>query len=144
MEHVIRKADRRHLDDINRLLVSAKMSPLEALPRYCWFVREAGLIVGSVSGIPWHGALIVTRLVVAAEYRKRRIGIALFDHALAHAKTTGASPVALLTMYYHFNRFKRCGFRTYPRKDVPERLMSHPMLTDKRFMKCAVMIMDEV
>lgn len=46
-------------------------------------------------------------------------------------------------MYYHFNRFKRRGFRTYPRKDVPERLMSHPMLTDKRFMKCAVMIKDE-
>jgi len=66
--------------------------------------------------------------------------MALFAHALEHARGCGARTFAFLTMYYLFNRFKRRGFKTSPRQLLPEALRNHWMFVTKRYMKCAAMI----
>ena len=108
-----------------------------------WFVRMDGRIVGYV-GLEFidEKTVLLKHLAVQRKYRKRRIGSTLFDHAVRFARSKGATTAAFVTMYYHFNRFKRRGFRTCPRKFLPENVRSYWMFTAKRYMKCAAMIQE--
>lgn len=138
----ISRADKRHLADINRLIVEAKISdPLDELPSTFWFVRKDGRIVGCVGGeFISDDAFVAQHLAVDKSYRKQGIGMTLFNHMVEHAIENGATTVSFITMYYHFRRFKKHGFRTIPRKQLPEHLQNHWMYTAKRYMKCAAMI----
>jgi N-acetylglutamate synthase-like GNAT family acetyltransferase len=77
---------------------------------------------------------------VEKPYQKRHIGMDLLDHAMKYARERGAKTIALVTMYYRFNWFKNRGFRTLPRKDLPDALRDHWTFTAQRYMKCAAMI----
>ena len=142
MQFTIRRADKRHLSDINRLLVETRIGePEDRLDGQFWFARTYGQVVGCMGGkmIGEHTA-VLTHLAIDPNYRKQGIGMALFNHALNHFRSTGATTVGFITMYYHFNRFKRRGFKTTPRKLLSEPLKSHWMFTAKRYMKCAAMV----
>ena len=106
-----------------------------------WFVRMDGRIVGYV-GLEFidEKTVLLKHLAVQRKYRKRRIGSTLFDHAVRFARSKGATTAAFVTMYYHFNRFKKEGFRTQPRRFLPDDVRGHWMFTAKRYMKCAAMI----
>ena len=106
-----------------------------------WFVRVDGRIVGYVGAeMIGKDAVVLKHLAVDQRYRKRGIGMSLFCHAVAHVRAQGATTIGFVTMYYHFNRFKKRGFKTRPRKLLPEKLQNHWMFTTKRYMKCAAMI----
>ena len=55
------------------------------------------------------------------------------------AKERGAKIVALVTMYYWFRFYKKRGFRTCPRADLPAVIKDYWMFTAPRYKKCAVM-----
>lgn len=138
----ILKADGRHRKDINRLIKEAKIGsgfqPNEPI-KNIWVVREEGKIVGC-AGLDFHGrTAILDSLVVEKEFRHRGIGTALIKHRLEIARQRKARLAALVTMYYHFRRYKKHGFKTCPRADLPESIKSYWQFTTKRFMKCAVM-----
>lgn len=142
MQVKICKADARHLPDINRLIVETRIGePENKLDGQFWFVRRDNRIVGCIGG-KMIGAktAVLTHLAVEGVYRKQGIGMALFDHALSHFCSRGATVIGFITMYYHFRRFKRRGFQTRPRKLLPEPLKSHQMFTAQQYMKCAAMV----
>jgi len=56
----------------------------------------------------------------------------------------GVKVMALITMYYRFNWFKKWGFRTVPRAKLPDHIACFPDFTSKRYMKCAVMLSDKL
>lgn len=137
----IAKADERHRRDIDRLLKKAKIGCLgKAEPvRNFWFVREGGRIIACAGLDFFNDAAIFTSLVVEREFRKRGIGSRLIQRRMAAAKEHRAKILALVTMYYHFNFYKRRGFRTCPRANLPECIKNYWMFTVKRYKKCAVM-----
>ena len=55
------------------------------------------------------------------------------------AKSVAGMATALVTMYYHFNFYKRRKFKTCPRKNLPESIRDYPQFTAQRYKKCAVM-----
>lgn len=138
----ILKADERHRKDINCLIVSAKIgSSIRGPIRNFWIVRMHNKIV-ACAGLDFFGneAAILTYLVVEKEFRHQGIGSALIQHEIDLARKHGASLLALAAMYYHFNFYKRRGFKTCPRKDLPGSVKGYWMFTIQRYKKCAVMI----
>ena len=142
MQFTIHKADKRHLPDINRLIVETRIGESEdKLDGQFWFAKVNGQIVGCMGGkMIDRNTAVLTHLAVDSSYRKQGIGMSLFDHTVNHFRSSGATNVGFVTMYYHFNRFKRRGFRTIPRKFLSEPLKSHWMFTAIRYMKCAAMV----
>ncbi len=140
--YCIRKADTRHKREIHKLVAGANMGrPLNELAKKLWFVKENGRIVACIGGeFIDDDTFIMQHLAVEKAYRKRGIGMTLFNHAVGYATKNGATTRSVLTMYYHFRRFKRRGFRTLPRKLLPDSLRNFWMYTEKRYMKCAAMI----
>jgi N-acetylglutamate synthase-like GNAT family acetyltransferase len=143
MAFKIIRADARHRRDINRLIASANIGPPLRGPikRETFIVRAGGRAVG-FAGMDFVGdrAAILHGIAVEREYRHRGIGSALIRHRINIARARGIHTVAFVTMYYHFNFYKRRGFRTCPRKDLPEPLKSYRMFISPRYMKCAVMV----
>ncbi len=138
----ILKADRRHLDDINRVITGVRISgPLDKLPQHYWFVRADSRVVGCAGGeFIDETTFIIMHVAVEREHQKNHIGMDLLDFVMKYAREHGATSFALITMYYRFNWFKRRGFRTSPRSGLPDAVRNHWMFTAKRYMKCAAMI----
>ena len=142
MNFTIHAADTRHLPDINRLVVGVNIgSAMKKLEGCFWFARLSGRIVGCV-GVERISdkTAILTHLAVEKRHRRLGIGMSLHQHAIATALKEGVRTIAFITMYYHFNRFKKEGFRTQPRRFLPDDVRGHWMFTAKRYMKCAAMI----
>ena len=102
-----------------------------------------GVIVGC-AGFGWYfrggrDVAILTHVAVKKEFRHRGIGGALIQDRMRQAEYAGACMIGLVSMYYHFNLYKRRGFRTCPRKDLPDELRGYWMFRDRRYMKCAAM-----
>lgn len=140
MQIKIQKADQRHRKEINRLINQALGSSIKGSLKDIWFVRVKGEIVAT-GGLNFYQdqAAIFTHLVVKKEFRRQGIGSALIRHRMKVAEERGATILALVTMYYRYNFYKRRGFKTCPRKDLPESIKNHWMFTVQRYKKCAVM-----
>jgi len=135
------KADKRHLSAINRLIVETRIGdPMDKLHGTFWFARVNGEIVGC-AGVELIGnnAAVINYVAVRAGFRKKGIGMTLLGKVMGFARQQGVNLIGLVTMYYLFNRFKKRGFRTCPRKELPKALMDHWMFTAQRYMKCAAM-----
>ena len=138
MKIKIVKADERHRKDINRLIREANNEDQELKK------QEAKLddkIVGC-AGLNFVGnkSAIFTHLVVEREYRHRGIGSALIVYRKRIAKEHDTDTLALITMYYHFNFYKRRGFKVVKRADLPNHLKNYWMFTAERYKKCAVLL----
>jgi len=142
MAHRICRANRRHLADINRIITGVNIGgPLDEIPDLFWFARADGHIVGCVGGeFVDDDTFIILYLAVERSHQKKHIGMDLLDHAMRYARGRGAKRFALITMYYRFNWFKRRGFGTIPRAQLPTAVRDHWMFTERRYMKCAAMI----
>jgi N-acetylglutamate synthase-like GNAT family acetyltransferase len=103
-------------------------------------VQENSKLIGCAA-IDFHGSAVgvLTHVAVRKDMRHRGIGAALIQNRMALARARGIRTMALVTMYYHFNLYKRRGFRTCPRKDLPIELKNYWMFTAPQYMKCAVM-----
>ncbi len=137
----ISRADERHRKDINRLCrkyIWSELDKSEPVRNY-WIIRHRGKVIACAAMDNFRGSAIFTSLVVEREFRHRGIGSLLIEHRLNRARQKGAKYVALITMYYHFRFYKKRGFRTCPRTELPESLKGYPQFTAKRYMKCAVM-----
>jgi N-acetylglutamate synthase-like GNAT family acetyltransferase len=146
MALTIIKADERHRGEINRLITGAKIGDgVEGPIRNFWVARLHGRIVGC-AGLDFINAraAVFTHLVVEKDCRRQGIGSALIAKRFEAARKRNISVLTLITMYYHFNFYKRRGFRTIPRKQLPEDIRSYEQFTAKRYMKCAVMINDRL
>ena len=136
------RANERYRKDLNRLLRKYLWSALaknEPVKDY-WIVKDDKGKVIACCGLEFHnGNTILTSLVVEEKFRHRNIGSALIKHRLDVARKQRSRYAALVTMYYHFNFYKRRGFRTCPRADLPEELKDYWMFTTPRYKKCAVM-----
>jgi len=147
MQYRIRLADKRHHADIARLIVESNIGAatveeqLADLPGQFWFVRVDGQIVGCMGAeIIGDGVAVLTHLAVEKSYRKQGIGMQLFAHAIDYVCAEGVTTIGFITMYYHFNRFKKRGFVVTKRRDLPDNLRGHWMFTSKRYMKCVAMV----
>ena len=140
--HKILRAGERHRKEINRLIRKAKIGSgldrNEPIKNF-WIVRNQNQVIACAGLDFYNDFAILTTLVVDKEFRHQHIGGSLIQHRLNVAKQSGAKMVALVTMYYHFNFYKRRGFKTCPRKDLPESIKDYSQFTAKRYKKCAVM-----
>lgn len=137
------KADEKHRKDINRLIQQAKIGSgfgEEEPVKNFWIVKNPDGKVVACCGLEFYnGNAMLTSLVVEKDHRHQGIGSALISHRLGIARKRKARLVALVTMYYHFNFYKRRGFRTCPRANLPESIKNYHQFTAKRYKKCAVM-----
>ncbi|MEK7118525.1 MAG: GNAT family N-acetyltransferase, partial [Patescibacteria group bacterium] len=81
----IHDADKRHLADVNRLIVGTRIgSAMKKLEGRFWFARVGGHIVGCM-GVEVIGVktAILTHLAVEEGYRRQGVGMSLFRHAMA-------------------------------------------------------------
>jgi N-acetylglutamate synthase-like GNAT family acetyltransferase len=83
---------------------------------------------------------VFTYLAVEELLRHHGIGSALIEKRFAEATRRGATTIALCTMHYFYNFYKRRGFRTIHRAKLPDDIRSYSQFTAKCYMKCAVMI----
>lgn len=145
MNFTIHRADKRHLNDINRLIVEAKIGePMDKFNGPFWFVRIDGRIV-ACAGLEFiynKKAAVLTHLAVEKRLRRHGIGFTLIQHRINVAQKQGVKILALATMYYLFNFYKKRGFRTCPRKNLPDVVKDYWMFTVPRYKKCAVMIQE--
>lgn len=142
MNFKITKAGERHRSEIDRLVRDAKIGDKFPGPiRNAWIARVGDRIVGfgALDFINERAACLVY-LVVEKEFRKHGIGSALIAKRIEHAKRRGSKVLALCTMYYRFNFYKRRGFKVVRRADLADDLRAYGQFTDARYMKCAVMI----
>jgi N-acetylglutamate synthase-like GNAT family acetyltransferase len=137
------KANEEHRKDMARLIRVAKIGSLleDESIKDMWVVKNKGRIV-ACAGLDFHGpkVAIFTSLVVEKKFRHQGIGSILIRHRTKIARERGASTIAFVTMYYHFNFYKRRGFITCPRKNLPDNVRSYWMFTTSRYKKCAVML----
>ena len=139
------RADRRHRDAINRLITKTNIgSPYkedEPMEKF-WVARVGGKIVACHGLDFWDNGrvAIFTSAAVEKEFRHKGICSALMRTATEYARRRGADTAALCSMYYLFRFLKHRGFKTCPRKLLPESVRSYPQFTAKRYMKCAVML----
>ena len=142
MKVTIIKADERHRAEIDRLVREAKIGDgMEGPIRNFWLAKIGDRVVGC-AGLEFINdrAAVFTHLVVEKAQRKQGIGSALIEKRFEAARKRGVKALALCTMYYHFNFYKRRGFRTVPRANLPEDIRTFEQFTAKRYMKCAVML----
>ncbi len=142
MNFTIHRADKRHLPEINRLVTETKISdPMESLDGVFWFARAEGRIV-ACGGVQLIGSEtgIVVQLAVEKPFRKKGICISILKKIDEYVKERGVKTLALATMYYLYNFFKKRGYRTIPRAGLPDHLKNYSMFVEKRYMKCGVMI----
>mgnify|MGYP001614680282 CR=1 FL=1 len=139
------KATEKHRKDISRMLRRANIGTLSKSDpiNNMWVVKHQGRVI-ACAGLDFHGrdVAVLTSLAVEREFRHHGMGSALINHRMMVAKERGSRTIALVTMYYWFNFYKRRGFRTCPRKDLPEKVRNYWMFTTPRYMKCAVMIQE--
>jgi N-acetylglutamate synthase-like GNAT family acetyltransferase len=111
------------------------------VPRNTWVVRVGNEVV-AFAGLDFiqNQAAILEGIVVKKELRHQGIGAMLIKHRIQVARARGVKVFALATMYYLYNFYKRRGFKTCPRANLPDFLQSYPQFTDKRYKKCAVMV----
>jgi N-acetylglutamate synthase-like GNAT family acetyltransferase len=101
MLFTIHKADKRHLSDINRLVIETRIgSPMEKLDGRYWVAKVGSRIVGSMGAdMIDSNTAVLTTLAVEKPYRKHGIGMALFDHAVNHVRNRGITTIGFITMY---------------------------------------------
>ena len=137
------RADERHRKDIARLIRVAKIGSLseDESIKDMWVVKNKRKVV-ACAGLDFYGpkVAIFTSLVVEKDFRHQGIGSALIEYRTRVARERGASIIAFVTTYYHFNFYKRRGFFTCPRKYLPDNVRNHWMFTTSRYKKCAVML----
>lgn len=135
------KAGSRHRRAISHLIVSAKIgSRIRGPIRNFWIARLNGRIVGCAGlEFPKERVAIFTYLAVEREFRHQGIGSALIKHRKQEARKRRAKILALVTMYYLFRFYRKRGFQTCPRENLPELLKTYWMFTSSRYKKCAVM-----
>ena len=97
------------------------MRVTKPISRFATFGSQSKAIalVGCAGVVYFNGIAVLTHVAVEAELRRQGIGGALVDKAYDAAKGKGVKVVALITMYYRFNWFKKWGFRTVPRAELP-------------------------
>ena len=116
----------------------------DVLTRNFWVAKTPrGKVIGCC-GVAWHGRTvgILTHLAVLPKYRRQGFGMTLFRMALRDVDLRRKRVAAFCTMYYHFRRFKREGFKVRRRADLPNDVRGFYQFTAKRYLKCAVMTMD--
>jgi N-acetylglutamate synthase-like GNAT family acetyltransferase len=146
MSFRIVKADERHRSEIDRLIKETRIGEgyeADRPVRDFWVAKQGDRVVGCAGVVYFNGIAILTHVAVEAELRRQGIGGALVDKAYDAAQGKGVKVVALITMYYRFNWFKKWGFRTVPRAELPAHIACYPDFTSKRYMKCAVMLSDK-
>ncbi len=145
MDFRVTKAREKDRKEISRLIRKAKIGSLskgESLNNF-WVIKHEGRIIAS-AGLDFFEkeTAIFTYLAVAKEFRHQGAGSALIQHRMKIAKERGARTAAFVTMYYWFNFYKRRGFKTCPRQNLPETLKNYWMFTSSQYKKCAVMLQE--
>jgi N-acetylglutamate synthase-like GNAT family acetyltransferase len=140
------KASAKHRAEIDRLCRETRISDgFDGPVRNLWVAKVGDRIVGC-AGLEFinERAAVYTTLAVEKDMRHSGIGAALTAIRLEEARKRNVQILLLITMHYHFNRYKRRGFRTIPRKQLPEDVRDFEQFTDKSCMKCAVMINENI
>ena len=136
------RANESHRIELDRLIKPALPHPgcVDGSIGNYRFVRINGEIV-ACAGYETYGKTvsILRQLVVRKDYRHRGIGAALVRFWMDQARASGAKTLALCSMYYHFNFYKRRGFCTSPRRLLPDSIREYPQFTSKHHMNAAVM-----
>ena len=139
------RARSRHAEAIAALIRETGIGdirPASVRPSRFWVATDHGTVVGCAS-IDWHGrdVAVLSSCAVKKPYRHRGIGTAFVNLRLAEARKRRKRTAALCTMYYSFRHYKKLGFRTVPRAQLPDTVRDYEQFTVKRYMKCAVMTM---
>ena len=144
MDYKIVKAQKEHLPEIERLIISTRISEglneQDKTAKFWVAIKDKRVIGCGGFNLIDSKNVYLTHLAVEKDLRRKGVGMSIFGKLMEEAEKLKAETVSFITMYYHFNKFKKRGFRTIPRKELNEPLRSYPLYTSPRYKKCAVMI----
>ena len=121
----VRRATAADTEPVARLLTEQALTQAglaDWIQRF-WVAEDQGAIVG-VAGLEiYGGAALLRSVAVDRAWRGTGLGRLVTDHALADARSAGASDVYLLTTTAE-RYFPRIGFACVARESVPQALMA--------------------
>src|SRR5262245_19639973 len=119
---VVRAIRAGDFDATRRLLAGAHIGAEDNPDLAGFFVAvSAGSIVGCGGFERCGRASILHSIVVDKKARRRGVGRRLVA-AIIGCRSSGVQVVALMTMFWNVNFFRRVGFRTVSRRALPESL----------------------
>jgi N-acetylglutamate synthase-like GNAT family acetyltransferase len=139
----VSRADTRHRASINRLIREARIgSGIRGPVRDFWFVRRGNRMV-ACGGIEMHKntVAVLTSRAVEKPFRGRGFGGALIRHRAKVGRDRGAKTLALCTPFWNINIFRRFGFETCKRAELPNDVRTFWQFTARQYKWCAVMIL---
>jgi len=131
-----------HLQDVNRLIFTSGIGEgnFKRLPPGFVVAKLNNAVIGCARIEMQPGFAVLESVVVEHSYKHKGIGSELIRNRLKYAVRQGRHTIALCSMYYHFNFYKRRGFHTIPRAKLPDNIRAYPQFVSPRYTKCAVMI----
>jgi amino-acid N-acetyltransferase len=139
----IAKADTRNTRSI-RLLLSAAGIPIEGTlrRRECWVAIIDGRVIGC-SRIEVVGDCGLLRSVAVEKgWRHKGVGSRLVNKSLLQIRSTGRTRIALVTMFWNVNFFRRFGFRTVSRKELDPTLQKVDLFSHPKYRFTTPMLLD--
>jgi N-acetylglutamate synthase-like GNAT family acetyltransferase len=107
-----------------------------------WVAKDGDKVVGCVGMIP-HGedAEILIHGAVLKSYRRRGIAAKTIQVCLEAARARGKKFVAFCTVFWNLRLFRKFGFETCKRRELPESLRNFHQFTSFKYFYTSVMIL---
>jgi N-acetylglutamate synthase-like GNAT family acetyltransferase len=139
----IKKATPSHRVAIRRLHLMNRSPHARQIRIHEYFVALVGRqVVGCAAIFPVPGGGYLYGRAVTKEWRRKGIGAALLTHRVEWLKNQGARLALSLVMFWNVSTFRRLGFRTVPREDLPPNLRRIKDFQDERNRHCATVWID--
>lgn len=98
-----------------------------------WTATLHNQVVGTAGLELIHPVAVLHSVAVEKQLRHRGIGLQLVTRCLEEAGRQGAETAALVTMFWNVNFFRRAGFESISRKELPWELRRHPLFSAAKY-----------
>jgi N-acetylglutamate synthase-like GNAT family acetyltransferase len=101
--------------------------------RGMWVAMAGPRVVGTAGIELLRGIAVLHSVAIEKELRRRGVGLRLVTHSMREARAAGVSAIALTTMFWNVNFFRRAGFETISRGNLPAPLRQHSLFCSPKY-----------
>jgi len=131
-------SDGRWIVDLHRAMSRPLREGMDCSEYWLALSDERRVGCAGVSLLPDGGYLY--GLSVLKSYRSQGIGAALTEARVERVRAHGGSFAFALAMFWNVRFFRRLGFDTFPRKDLPETVLRLSDLSNPLYRRSAVLL----
>jgi N-acetylglutamate synthase-like GNAT family acetyltransferase len=131
---VVRRAANEQRGEIVSLLRRSRIGrdSVESI-RGMWVAMEGPRVVGTAGIELLREIAVLHSVAIEKELRRRGVGLRLVTRSMREARAAGVIAIALTTMFWNVNFFRRAGFETISRRNLPAPLRQHPLFCSPKY-----------